>query len=147
MKNTLKLIMIVLAVGLSACQQHFVVTPHLPTEAALVAQAANNGLTTEINLPYTEVYRNLRQAYGHCIAYTKDDEFVYTDNRLEEHLQMGTLFARTREGAYLHKMLVEAIDAQRSRITLFVPKKYRFVNTRFKQDIQRALGQDELCNI
>lgn len=118
----------------------------MPTEAALVASSVNNGMSTELNIPYLQAFRNLRQAYNHCVAFTAQNHYVYTDNRLEEHLEQGTLMARTKNGAYLHKMLVESLTPQQTRITLFLPETYHFAQTRFKQDIQRALGQDKNCN-
>lgn len=131
---------------LLACQSQYVTTPNLPTEAALVAESVDNGISTELEIPYLTAFRNLRQAYNHCIAFTANNRYVYTDNRLEEHLEQGTLMARTEHGAYLHKMLVESLDSQTTRITLFLPKQYTFAQARFKQDVQRALGQDKNCN-
>ncbi len=61
-----------------------------PTEAALVAESVDNGISTELEIPYMTAFRNLRQAYNHCVAFTANNRYVYTDNRLEEHLEQGT---------------------------------------------------------
>ncbi len=133
---------------LTACQVPLYVTgPNYPTEAALVANAYKNGLSAEADIHYQQAYLNLRQAYQRCIAFTSEEAFVFTDHKLEEFIALGTLFARTRGGAYLHKTTVEGLADGRTRITLFVPKQYRFAQQRFQQDIRRALGQDPACNI
>ncbi|OTG80121.1 hypothetical protein B9T33_09350 [Acinetobacter sp. ANC 5054] len=134
------------SVQLIACQSQYVTTPNVATEAALVAESVDNGISTEIDIPYLSAFRNLRQAYNHCVAFSAGEHYVYTDNRLEEHLEQGTLMARTENGAFLHKMLVEGMSADKTRITLFLPAKFHFAQSRFKQDIQRALGQDKNCN-
>ncbi len=41
-------------------------------------------------------------------------------------------------------MLVESLTPKQTLITLFLPETYHFAQTRFKQDIQRALGQDKI---
>ena len=146
MHDNLKKSILGLVLILTGCQTQFSAGPHAVSEAALVAQSAGNGLSAEIALPYLQVYQNLRQAYNKCISYTKADEYVYSDNRLEQDFQMGTLFARTKQGAYVHKMLVEGLESDLTRITLFVPSSYSFAKSRFKQDIVRAKGQDTFCN-
>ena len=137
---------LLLATPLLACQSQYVTTPNVATEAAFVAESVDNGISTELEIPYLSAFRNLRQAYNHCVAFTSAEAYVYTDNRLEEHLEQGTLMARTENGAFLHKMLVEGMGADKTRITLFLPAKFHFAQARFKQDVQRALGQDKNCN-
>ncbi|WP_257222879.1 hypothetical protein [Acinetobacter sp. YH12227] len=107
----------------------------MPTEAALVGASVNNGMSIELNIPYLQAFRNLRQAYNHCVAFTAQNHYVYTDNRLEADLERGTLMARTKNGAYLHKMSVEGLVPQKIRLILFLPETYHFTQTRFKQDI------------
>lgn len=34
----------------------------MPTEAALVGASVNNGMSTELNIPFVQDFRNLRQA-------------------------------------------------------------------------------------
>jgi hypothetical protein len=58
-------------------------------------------------------------AYGQCVAFTVEKDFVFTDNRLERDLEMGTLFTRTEGGAYLSKTLVESLE-RINRLTLFL---------------------------
>lgn len=136
-----------LLLGITACQQHFKVGPTLPTEAALVANAYQNGLSTELNISYEEAYTNLRIAYGRCVAFTGETDFVYTDNRFEPNFEMATLFGRTKGGVYLYKTTVESMSPHTTRLTLYVPNNYTFAQARFKQDIKRALGLDEQCNL
>ena len=131
---------------LSACQNQYVSKPNQPTEATLVATSVDNGLSTELDINYKDAFKNLRQAYGQCIAFTGEDDFVFTDNKLDEQLAMGTLFARTEGGAYLSKTLVESVDTNKTRLTLFLPADYKFAHSRFKQDTKRALGLDSQCN-
>ncbi|AXY61483.1 hypothetical protein [Acinetobacter sp. WCHAc010052] len=146
MKNNKKLHIAVFCFLFSACQSQFVTTPNSPTEASLVADAVDNGLSAELDIPYVQAYMNLKQAYQHCIAFSAEKDFVFTDNRLEQHLEMGTLFARTEGGAYLQKTTVEALAPEKTRITLFLPAKFRFAQQRFKQDLRWAQGKDALCN-
>lgn len=136
-----------LLLSTTACQQHFKVGPTLPTEAALVANAYQNGLTTKLNISYEEAYTNLRIAYGQCIAFTGETDFVYTDNRFEPDFEMATLFGRSKDGVYLYKTTVESMSPHITRLTLYVPNNYAFAQARFKQDIKRALGLDEQCNL
>ncbi|MBJ9953494.1 MULTISPECIES: hypothetical protein [unclassified Acinetobacter] len=135
-----------IASSLSACQSQFVTTPNLPTEANLVANSVNNGLETELNIDYLVAFKNLKMAYGRCVAFTGEHDFVFTDNKLEQDLEMGTLFARTKGGAYLSKTLVESIGKNKTRLTLFLPTGYKSAQARFKLDAKRALGQDPSCN-
>ena len=86
-------------------------------------------------------------AYSRCVAFTGEQDFVFTDSKLETDLEMGTLFARTEGGAYLSKTLVESVGKDKTRLTLFLPSSYKFARTRLKQDIRRALGQDLQCNV
>lgn len=134
-------------VSLSACQSQFVTTPNLPTEANLVANSVNNGLETELDIDYVVAFKNLKMAYGQCVAFTGEHDFVFTDNKLEQDLEMGTLFARTEGGAYLSKTLVESIGNNKTRLTLFLPVGYKYAQARFKLDAKRALGQDPTCNV
>lgn len=130
------------------CQSaQFVTTPNSPTEASLVADSVGNGLETELNIDYIVAFKNLRMAYNRCVAFTGEQDFVFTDNKLEKDLEMGTIFARTEGGAYLSKMLIESVGKDKTRLTLFLPSSYKFARTRLKQDIKRALGQDSQCNI
>ena len=146
--NQLKTLMVILfTVGLSACQSQFVSTPNAPTEASLVANSAENGLEMELDVDYITAFKNLKMAYGRCVAFTSDKDFVFTDNKLEHDLEMGTLFARTDGGAYLSKTLVESLGKNKTRLTLFLPSSYRFAQARLKLDAQRALGQDAQCNV
>lgn len=131
----------------SGCQQHYLIGPTQPTEAALVANSYQNGLSTMLNIPYEEAYKNLRIAYGQCIAFTSDTDFVYTDNRFEPDFEMATLFGRSKGGVYLYKTTVESMSPQTTRLTLYVPNHYTFAQARFKQDIKRALGVDKQCNL
>lgn len=133
--------------NLSACQSQFVTTPNLPTEANLVANSVNNGLETELDIDYVVAFKNLKMAYGQCVAFTGEHDFVFTDNKLEQDLEMGTLFARTEGGAYLSKTLVESIGNNKTRLTLFLPVGYKSAQARFKLDAKRALGQDPTCNV
>ena len=134
-------------VSMSACQSQFVTTPNLPTEANLVANSVNNGLETELDIDYVVAFKNLKMAYGQCVAFTGEHDFVFTDNKLEQDLEMGTLFARTEGGAYLSKTLVESIGNNKTRLTLFLPVGYKSAQARFKLDAKRALGQDPTCNV
>ena len=131
--------------SLTACQNMYQHATY-PNEAALVSNAAKNGLTAEISLNYQQAFQNLREAYNYCIAYTRDEDMVFTDNKFEPDFEMGTLFARTGKGAYLYKMSVEGLKNNQTRLTLFLPKEFVGAEGRFQQDIQRALGQDPKCN-
>ena len=130
-----------------ACQSQYVSKPNYPSEAALVANAVDNGMSTELDIPYKEAYLNLKQAYQRCVAFTTDEELVFTDNRLEEDIELATMFAKTDKGEYLQKATIESIAPNKTRLTLFLPKEFKFAKTRFKQDINRALGKDRECNI
>ncbi len=145
LKNVLCMSLLAMA-STTGCQTQFSAQPNFPSEASLVAHAVDNGLVVELPIHYLEAYQNLRQAYGYCVSFTAEKEFVFTDNQLDDHLEMATLFARTKGGAYVSKTLVEGIGLNSTRLTLFVPKGYRFANTRLKLDAQRALGRDPLCN-
>ena len=149
MKNHVEfkfLLSIVMLSGLTACQQQFVTKPNLPNEASLVANSVGNGLETELNIDYLSAYKNLKSAYSRCVAFTGEKDFVFTDNKLEADLEMGTLFARTDGGAYLSKTLIESIGKNKTRLTLFLPINHKSAQSRLKLDIQRALGKDAECN-
>ena len=132
---------------LSACQHQFELTNTQPTEAALVANAINNGMEIELEINYLEAYKNLKIAYRQCVAFTSEQAFIFTDSQLEDNFAMGTIFARGEDGAYLSKVLVEALESNKTRLTFFVPKGYPFANSRFHQEIKRAKGQDTQCNV
>lgn len=134
---------------LSACQTNYVLTPSQPSEATLVANSFENGLSIDLDIHYQKAFSNLKQAYGRCVAFTDTDKeiFIFTDNRLETDLEMATLFARGDGGVYLHKTTVEGLKNNKTRLTLYLPFNYKFPRYRFKQDIQRALGQDNECNV
>ena len=60
MLRLIKIIMISSALlSLSACQHQFELTNTQPTEAALVANAINNGMEIELEINYLEAYKNL----------------------------------------------------------------------------------------
>ena len=142
------LISLVICALLSACQTaQYVTKPNYPTEASLVANAYENGLSAELDLPYLQAYFNLKQAYQRCVAFSTDQTLVFTDNRLEQEIELGTLFAKTEHGEFLQKTLVESLGQNKTRISLFLPKQYKFAKQRFKQDVLRALGQDSACNL
>ena len=142
-----KILILISLLGLSACQNlEFRSTPNFPNEAALVANAYANGLETELDISYQKAFQNLRTAYRQCVAFTAEKDFVFTDNKLEEEFEMGTIFTRTEDGAFISKTLVEAIGPNRTRLTLFIPSQYGNVKQRFQRDIQRALGKDSECN-
>lgn len=148
MLRLIKIIMIISALlPLSACQHQFELTNTQPTEAALVANAINNGMEIELEINYLEAYKNLKIAYRQCVAFTSEQAFVFTDSQLEDNFEMGTIFARGEDGAYLSKVLVEALESNKTRLTFFVPKGYPFANSRFHQEIKRAKGQDTQCNV
>ena len=148
MLRLIKIIMIISALlPLSACQHQFELTNTQPTEAALVANAINNGMEIELEINYLEAYKNLKIAYRQCVAFTSEQAFVFTDSQLEDNFEMGTIFARGEDGAYLSKVLVEALEPNKTRLTFFVPKGYPFANSRFRQEIKRAKGQDTQCNV
>ena len=142
------LFLLIICTFLSACQTvRYVTKPNYPTEASLVANAYDNGLSTELDMPYLQAYFNLKQAYQRCVAFSTDQALVFTDNRLEQEIELGTLFAKTEHGEFLQKTLVEGLGQNKTRISLFLPKQYKFAKQRFKQDILRALGQDKACNL
>lgn len=141
------IVLIVPSLMLSACQQQFVIGPVQPTESALVANSYENGLSTELAIHYEHAYKNLRIAYGRCMAFTSEKNFVYTDNKFEPNLAMATLFARSKGGVYLYKATLESIGDNQTRFTLYLPKDYKFAKMRFKQDIKRVLGNDKQCNL
>lgn len=130
---------------LSACQSSLK-PPSYVNEADLVANAFDQGLSQEIDLDYKRAYFQLKQAYQYCIAYTQENAMIFTDNRFEPDLEMGTLFARTGDGHYLYKMLVEGLRNGKTQLTLFLPKQHRAAQARFQQDVRWALGQDPKCN-
>ena len=130
---------------LSACQQQYVVGPTQPTEAALVAHAIGNGLTTDLDIPYQQAFENLKTAYRICIAFTREHDLVFTDNKLDTQLEMGTLFGRSDGKSYVYKTTLEKMRDNKTKITLYLPPDYKFAQTRFKQDVKRALGQDKYC--
>ena len=129
---------------LTACQQ--VQPVRYSSEAQLVANAYQQGLSTDIALNYQQAYLNLKQAYQHCVAYTTEDKMIFTDNRFEPDLEMATLFARTGDGDYLYKMLVEGLRDGTTRLTLFLPQQHQAAKKRFAQDVSWALAQDPKCN-
>ncbi|RLL36638.1 hypothetical protein D9K79_09835 [Acinetobacter cumulans] len=142
------LFLLIICTFLSACQTvQYVTKPNYPTEASLVANAYDNGLSTELDMPYLQAYFNLKQAYQRCVAFSTDQALVFTDNRLEQEIELGTLFAKTEHGEFLQKTLVEGLGQNKTRISLFLPKQYKFAKQRFKQDIVRARGQDKACNL
>lgn len=145
-RKTITLIFIPFTASLVACQSLYVMEPTKATEATLVAESYENGMTTVLDLPYLTAYQNLKGAYQYCIAFSNYEKFVYTDNLLEEHLEQATMFAKTPNDHYLHKTTLEKIAKNQTRLTLFLPNNYRFAKARFKQDIKRALGQDGDCN-
>lgn len=116
------------------------------TKADLIANSYQNGLSQEIDLDYQSAYQNLRQAYAYCIAYTHGEDMVFTDNALTPDLEMGVLTARTGDGHYLYQMNVEKLRNEKTQLTLFLPKNFKGAETRFQQDVVRALGQDSKCN-
>ncbi len=136
-----------ISIILSACQQQYVVGPTQPTEAALVANAIGNGLTTDLNIPYQEAFQNLKTAYRMCIAFTRDEELVFTDNKLDTQLEMGTLFGRSDGKVYVYKTTLEKNRDNTTKLTLYLPPDYKFAQSRFKQDVKRALGQDKYCRV
>lgn len=144
----LKSMLCVLGCGLlNACQSpQYMTKPNYPTEASLVANAYDNGLSATLDIPYLQAYSNLKQAYQHCVAFTTAQDLVFTDNRLEQEIELGTLFAKTGHGEYLQKTSVEGLAENKTRITLFLPRQYKFAKQRFKQDVLRALGKDKACN-
>lgn len=145
--NLIKPVFVFFSLLLSACYSpQFISTPNYPTEAALVANAYKNGLNTEIDLPYLKAYQNLKQAYQQCVAFTTEHELVYSDNRLEEYLEMGTILIKVYPHMFLQKTLVESLAPNRTRITLFLPRAYPYAQSRFKRDVLRALGEDVECN-
>lgn len=130
---------------LTACQQHFLLSPTEPSEADLVANSVGNGLSQEINVGYEEAYKNLHMAYSQCMAFTSDKGFVFTDNKFEPDLEMATLFGRSKGGVYLYKTTLESVSPNKTNLTLYVPQGYKFPRARLKQDVLRALGKDPLC--
>lgn len=149
MKNYSKILFLLfISFYISGCQSNqFVTIPNLPTEASLVADSVGNGLEAELNIDYVTAFKNLRMAYNQCVAFTGEKDFVFTDNKLEKDLEMGTIFARTEGGAYLSKALIESVGKDKTRMTLFLPSRYKFAQARLKIDVKRALGQDPLCNV
>ncbi|MEG0344653.1 MAG: hypothetical protein RR633_20915 [Acinetobacter sp.] len=149
MKNYSKILFLLfISFYISGCQSNqFVTTPNLPTEASLVADSVGNGLETELNIDYVTAFKNLRMAYNQCVAFTGEKDFVFTDNKLEKDLEMGTIFVRTEGGAYLSKTLIESVGKDKTQMTLFLPSRYKFAQARLKIDVKRALGQDPLCNV
>ncbi|WP_227554335.1 hypothetical protein [Acinetobacter lanii] len=139
------LLVFVISIFTSACQQQYVVGPTQPTEAALVANAIGNGLSTELDIPYETAFENLKTAYRICVAFTREDELVFTDNELNTQLKMGTLFGRSEGKVYVYKTTLEKLRNNKTRMTLYLPEGYPFAKTRFKQDVKRALGQDKYC--
>ena len=136
---------ILVVLPLVGCQHQQTVLSY-PTEATLVANAYQNGLSQEISIDYKQAYFQLKQAYQRCVAFTTEKEMIFTDNRFEPDLEMGTLFARTGEGQYIYKMLVEGLRNGNTRLTLFLPKEHQAAKARFEKDITWALAQDPQCN-
>ena len=134
-----------ISVGLVGCSH---TTKYLtaPTKADLIANSYQNGLSQEIDLDYQLAYKNLRQAYTYCIAYTNGEDMVFTDNTFTPDLEMGILTARSGEGDYLYQMNVEKLRNEKTQLTLFLPHNFKGAEIRFEQDIQRALGKDPKCN-
>lgn len=141
------IVIMISSLMLCACQEQFIIGPVQPTEAALVANAYENGLSTEINIHYAQAYTNLKVAYSRCMAFTSEKGFVFTDNKFEPDLEMATLFARSKGGVYLYKGTLEGIGEDKTRFTLYLPKDYKFAKIRFKQDIKRVIGADKQCNL
>ena len=129
-----------------ACQHQFELTPQQPSEAALVANSAENGMEAILEIDYLQTYQNLKIAYSQCVAFTSNEAFVFTDSKLEEHLEMGTIFARTKGGAFLSKVLVESLEPNKTKLTFFISKNYLYAESRFRQEIKRAKGLDAQCN-
>lgn len=146
-QSCLKAGILIFSIGLSGCYSNYSLTPHQPTEAALVANSIANGLTTELDIGYEKAFLNLKQAYGRCLAFTGEKDFVFADNKYEPNLEMGTLLGRSDDGVYLYKTTVESIGENKTRFTLYLPPDYKFAKTRFKQDIKRAFGKDKECNV
>ncbi|ALH94631.1 hypothetical protein [Acinetobacter equi] len=148
MKLTQKIYICFLSLILSGCYTtQFLTEPNYPTEAALVANAYENGLSADIDISYEQAFNHLKQAYQQCVAFTTEEDLVYSDNRLEEHLEMGTIFIKVYPNQFLQKTLVEGLTDHKTRITLFLPRAYPYAQSRFKRDLIRALGQDPECNI
>lgn len=131
----------------SACQQQYVVGPTQPTEAALVANAIDNGMTTELDIPYQTAFENLKTAYRICVAFTRDDELMFTDNELNTQLEMATLFGRSEGKVYTYKTTLEKTRDNKTHMTLYLPQGFKYAKARFKQDIKRALGKDQYCKV
>ena len=131
---------------LIACQNPYSSKPNQPTEAALVANSISNGMSTELKIGYEQAFQNLRKAYTRCVAFSREDDLIFTDNKLDTQLEMGTIFGRSEGGVYVFKTTVEALSPENTRLTLYLPTGYHFAKSRFKQDIQRALGRDQECN-
>lgn len=138
--------MVMSCITLIACQNPYSSKPNQPTEAALVANAIANGLNTELNIGYEQAFQNLRKAYARCVAFSREDDLIFTDNQLETQFEMGTIFGRSEGGVYVFKATVEALSPEKTSFTLYLPPGYKFAKSRFKQDIQRALGRDRECN-
>lgn len=134
------------SICLIACQNPYSSKPNQPTEAALVANSIANGLSAELNIDYKQAFQNLKQAYTHCVAFTRDDDLIFTDNKLDTQLEMGALFGRSEGGVYVYKTTIEALSPEKTRLTLYLPPGYVFAKSRLKQDVQRALGDDPECN-
>ncbi|WP_228146001.1 hypothetical protein [Acinetobacter sp. ANC 4558] len=60
---------------------------------------------------------------------------------------MGTILIKVYPNKFLQKTLVEGLSTDTTRITLFLPEKYPFAQSRFNRDLKRALGQDKVCNL
>lgn len=135
-----------LPVILAACQKHYISEPSQATEAALVAQSYANGLSAEIDIDYRKAFYNLKRAYHYCVAFSTNDNLVYTDNKLENFIEMGTIFTRNQDGRYLSKVTLEGLRDNKTRLTLFLPNDFKYPKSRFKDDIQWALGKDKRCN-
>lgn len=141
-----RIITICVVLSGAACQQLYISEPSQASEAALVANAVDNGISKEIDIDYRKAFQNLKRAYHYCVAFTTNDKLVYTDNKLEDYIEMGTLFTRNQDGRYLSKVTLEAIADHKTRLTLFLPSDYPDPKTRFNHDIKWALGQDKRCN-
>lgn len=129
-----------------ACQNLYISEPSQATEAALVANSVQNGMSTEIDIDYRKAFYNLKRAYHYCVAFSTNDNLVYTDNKLEDFIEMGTIFTRNQNGRYLSKVTLEGLNDHKTRLTLFLPKDYPYAQSRLNDDIQWALGKDKRCN-
>lgn len=138
-------ILMISSLLLIACQQYYVSEPSQASEAALVANSYDNGLSQELNINYIKAFQQLKNGYRLCIAYTRPDDLVFSDSKLEQHIEMATIFSRNQDGRYLSKVTLESLGPSSTRLTLFLPKNYRAPKARFKDDLQWAMGSKKNC--